>query len=730
MAGPDDIIALTDATEKLAAMQESEARAAGDYDAVDSIGKNVTNSSLYGVKKGPKVKAALTSPEKARLKNKMSIVFKQWFMEKSKYEKDDKPDTVIKRKKDEAKKSGDARLTKEDGEKDGQGLLDWISGMLGILGIGGFAGRRGLMRMLGGWIWKGVKWAGGKIWGALKGVGSAAWEAIKAGFRGVGNFFSGLWSGFKSSGFWKGFTGAISSGVQAAGNVFTAAKDKLVDALKSVGNFFKGALQKIPGIGQLFPSLAKPPKPPTPRKPSGRSSKPPKPRGGIFGLFDKGKEKLSKGFSAAKDFGGRALQKGGQMLKAGKDLAVSGATKLYEGGKSVVGKTWEGLKTVGSSAKKLVGDPLAKAWEGVKTWFKTSGKGWLGKLLKKIPFVGSAIEGAFAAYDINKYSKDPEGSMEDLEQQVGKRTLSGAMGVAMGAALAAGLSAIPGFQGWGTFLGYLAGDIVGKKIGEIMADVFGARPIGRVVLSVFPGLVENKKAAMATAAATGDRSELDRKDPAYKMNDFIWRPGSSKPVAFNRNDIVMGMKRGGPIGEMIERSQHVVNKIVSNTTQTISRLFGRTGDKVEETKQKSIFSRLLSNTNKTIKSLFGETQDTVKSLMSHSKEPKQYTTVDQILSDPFLSAEGNEGQQSARIAELQLKAIGVSNTYLSQLVQLTQALVKKPTGGGSGGNVVSVSPPSNSIPGTQGDPSGPQMGDSRVEFYNSPYSMHTPGTLT
>ena len=77
MAGPDDIIALTDATEKLAAMQESEAQAAGDYDAVDSIGKNVTNSSLYGVKKGPKVKAALTSPEKSRLKNKMSIVFKQ-----------------------------------------------------------------------------------------------------------------------------------------------------------------------------------------------------------------------------------------------------------------------------------------------------------------------------------------------------------------------------------------------------------------------------------------------------------------------------------------------------------------------------------------------------------------------------------------------------------------------------------------------------------------------------
>ena len=183
------------------------------------------------------------------------------------------------------------------------------------------------------------------------------------------------------------------------------------------------------------------------------------------------------------------------------------------------------------------------------------------------------------------------------------------------------------------------------------------------------------------------------------MDDFIWRPGSTQPVAFNRSDIVMGMKRGGPIGEMIGRSEVTVNN-------------------------------LLGSTSRTVKSLFHKTQDGVKSLMGEIKQPKQYTTVDQILGDPFSSDKGNEGEQSGRIAELQLKAIGVSNTYLAQLVQLTQALVKKPAGGGSGGNVVNVSPPSNPIAGTQGDPSGPQMGDSRVEFYNSPYSMHTPGTLT
>lgn len=705
MAGPDDIIALTDATEKLAAMQESEAQAAGDYDAIDSIGKNVTNSSLYGVKKGPKVKANLTSPEKSRLKNKMSIVFKQWFLEKSKYDKDDKPDTVIKRKKDQVKKSGDDRLTAEEGEKDGQGLLDWISGMLGILGIGGFAGRRGLMRMLGGWIWKGVKWAGGKIWGALKGVGSAAWGAIKAGFSKVGNFFSGLWQGFKGSGFWKGFTGAMSSGVNAAKGMLSSAKSALTGALSSIGNATRSAFEAgkgaVKSVGEKVAEKG----------------------GGALSWLG---NKLKGGYQAAKDFGGKAIQKTGAALKAGKDAAVDfGSKAIQKTGtalktvKDVAVKggqaAYQGVKTAGGAvynvAKKgveLVGKPLKMAWDGAKNYMlKGGGSKALRGVLKRIPFIGAAIEGAFAAYDINKFSKDPESSMEELEQNIGKRVAEGLGGVVLGAALGAALSGPPplGLGPVGTFLGFMAGDWVGRKIGGMLADHFGARPLGRMMMSFFPGLTENRTQAIQ-AAAGGDeeaKANLKKKNPEYQkdpeFNDFIWRPGAKRPVSFSRSDIVMGMKRGGPIGEMVGRSESIVDK-------------------------------LLGNTSKTVKSLFGKTQDALKSLTSRSEQPKQYTTVNQILSDPFLSAEGNEGEQSGRIASLQLKAIGVSNTYLAQLVQLTQALVKKPAGGTGGGNVVSVSPPSNSIAGTQGDPSGPQMGDSRVEFYNSPYSMHTPGTLT
>ena len=72
------------------------------------------------------------------------------------------------------------------------------------------------------------------------------------------------------------------------------------------------------------------------------------------------------------------------------------------------------------------------AFEGVKNWFKTSGKKLFGGVLRKIPLIGSIIEGVFATYDIRKFAKDPAGSMADLEQQIGKRVIEGMGGVALG----------------------------------------------------------------------------------------------------------------------------------------------------------------------------------------------------------------------------------------------------------------------------------------------------------
>tara|TARA_R100001509_G_C4879243_1_gene219518 strand:+ start:592 stop:2136 length:1545 start_codon:yes stop_codon:yes gene_type:complete len=66
-----------------------------------------------------------------------------------------------------------------------------------------------------------------------------------------------------------------------------------------------------------------------------------------------------------------------------------------------------------------------------------------------------------------------------------------------------------------------------------------------------------------------------------------------------------------------------------------------------------------------------------------------------------------------------------SNQYLAQLVQLTAQMVT-----GQGSNVTPV-PVMNSAPSTDmpGSMEGPAYRDSRSNFYNSPYSMHTPGVL-
>ena len=726
-----DFIAMTDAMEKMASMQESESKAASDYDAVDSIGKNVTNSSLYGVNKKEKVKANLTSPEKSRLKNKMSIFVKEWFLLKGKYEKDTKPQTVVAGAKSKAGKA-QALLSKEEGEKEGGGLLDWISGLLGMLGIGGFAGRRGLIRMLGGWIWKGVKWAGGKIWGALKGVGQAGWNAIKAGFRGVGNFFSGLWSGFKSSGFWKGFTGAISSGVQAAGNVLTSAKNALQSALNTVGNATRNALSTVTG-GKI------------PRAGGGGGGKPPKkpkaPRGGLLGLWDKGTAAVSKGWdtvksgaSAVKDWGSKKLSQAGKAVGMAKDFVVDKGKQVYEGGKKGVQFVVEKGKMAKDWLVKTVIEP-AKAL--IRAGFqKVVGKGganiskFLSTTAKKIPIIGPAIEALFTGLAIRKMKKrheeDPEGyDAKQLNADAGTEVIkgiAGAIGTAGGGFLGGLAGAVSGPL---AFLGVPIASFVGAVAGNLVAK-FAAEIVSKYIIPDNAKMFIGKTFTRVDHEKPPEKQAMGDIDMSYDpVDDFIWRPGY-KPQPFSKNDIVMGMKRGGPIGEMVAKSQSVVNKVVSNTTQTVSKLFGRTESKVD--KSNALLPRLYSGTGKILKTLFGKTQDTVKRLTGRSKREIP-ESLSRDMKAEITSADSGDQSRSTKIAELQLKAIGVSNTYLSQLVQLTQALVKKPTGGAGGGSVVSVSQPNNSIPPTQGDPQGPSVVSSNVEFYNSAYSMHTPGTL-
>tara|TARA_R110001583_G_scaffold46172_7_gene145130 strand:- start:6294 stop:8189 length:1896 start_codon:yes stop_codon:yes gene_type:complete len=631
VATPGDILTATEALERMQQMGgDSEASSA----ALEKVGQNITNSSIFGVGK-PKTKGTLESAEKTRLKNKMDIVVESWFRLKKRYEKgDEKGATAV------AKTKDDVKATKEladSGKKQGKGLLGWLSGLLGALGLFGTGGGRGILTVIGQWLWKAIKWVGTKIWGfikwaigkawkilkgifrgmwrAIKGIGRGVWGAIKGAIRGIGKLFSGLWKGFKKLPIWKALGSAISSGVNAAKGIFTAAKDKFVGALKSVGNFFKGALSKIPGIGKLFPGLAKGPKPPSGARPSGGGAKKPSLLGKLWG--------------GVKDIGGKVV--GGAKALGGKVMA--GGKAVYEAGKS--GVKWVGDKVSKFAikpAKAMVGSMLGKT-------IGAGGKGvvrFLGGVGKRLPIIGPAIEALFTASDIKKYKKQyAEGKIDrdQLEDLVGVRAIKGitaligaGAGAFLGGLVSLGTGPFAPLVAWLPMLvGALAGDLLGRFVGGLLAKHVLPKSAVKGIGKFFAGNDPSPGSAAGLEASP------------MKLNDFLRHRGRLYPI--NSKDTLIGGKPGGAIREF-----------------------------------------------------FGSRNDAYH----------------------------------AKLASLQISAIQLSNKYLQRLVQLTEVLVKKPVGGGS----QTLNPPLPQSNELQGDLSGPQYTDGRAEFYNSPYSMHTPGIPT
>lgn len=636
MAVPGDILTATEAEALLGQM-------GGDEDESSSmlqkIGQNITNSSLPGVnKKQQKVSPTLQTAEKSRLRNKMDIIVESFYRLKKKYEPDEKGKTAVAATTETAKDV--SKQLSEDGKKQGKGLLGWLTGLLGMLGLGKTGMGRTLLKVIGNWLWKSIKFVGGKVWSfikwgigkawgilkgifrgvwnAIKGLGRGAWNMLKGAISGIGKFFSKLWSGFKSLPIWKAFGSAISGGVNAAKGIFTAAKDKLVGALKSVGNFFKGALQKIPGIGQLFPSLAKPPKPPTmsPRKPPGGAAKKP----GFLGRL----------WGGVKDIGGKVV--GGAKALGGK--VVAGGKAVYEAGKT--GVKWVGDKVSKFAikpAKAMVGSMLGKT-------IGTGGKGivkFLGTTAKRLPIIGPAIEAIFTGVDIMKIKKQHakgEIDTDEMHRLIGTRAIKGitaligaGAGAFLGGLVSLGTGPFAPLVAWLPMLvGALVGDLLGRFVGGLLAKYVIPESAVSSIGKFFAGGDPSPGAAKGLEASP------------KQLDDFIIQRGVITP--FSSKDEVLGMKKGGAISQLL----------------------------------------------------------------------------------------GESGGTSSKLASLQIAAIETSNKYLYQLVELTKILVKKPAGGGDTPAVPNVPiPQSNEL---QGDLSGPTYQDSRSSYFNSPYSMHTPGMVT
>ena len=684
MPGPDDIIAMSDALDQI---QESQSEKTTNSEAIDNVGKNVVNSSLYGVEnKPPKVKPTLTSPEKSRLKNKMDIVVESWFKLKKKYETDDKGKTIVAEDEEDGEDGGP---TKEGGKKAGKGLMSWLTGLMSMLGMG----KGPLIKMLGKWLWKGIKWGGSKIWGALKGVGKAAWGAIKAGFKGVGTAFSNLWKGFKGSSMWKGLTSAVSSGLKAAGNVFNAAKTMLGNALKKVGGAAAAALSSL-----------KPPKPPKPPGGGGggKPPKPPKPAA---------PPKLKWWQKAGKWVGSKAksVVKGVATVATGaKDLAVKG----YKAGKAVVKKGVDFVsKFAIKPAKAMVGSMLKKV-------VGSGGKGvtkFLGGAAKKLPIIGPAIQALFSGLEIIGLKKKfaaGELTRDELEEQIGGVAIKGitaavgsGLGAFMGGLVSLGTGPFAPLVAWiPMILGSLVGDVLGKWVGGLLTKYVIPPSATKSIGRFFGG--------------------LGKKEGEKPMQDWLIMKGG-RVIPFSSKDEVLGMKKGGAISQLLGEDR---DKDRSSKGRWISNLLGRSRDNIDKLlgRSKDSISKLLGTWKKT-KTTTPKLKWYEKVWKSTRPDAPTRPVASGIHSARIAHAEPEGG--SDRLAKLQISAIDLSNKYLYQIVQLTQALVKK-SGGNDGGGIVNITKPSNSSSTTQGDPEGPSFTDSRVEFYNSPYSMHTPGTVT
>ena len=622
MAVPGDILTATQAEALLGQMGGDESESSG---ALQKIAQNITNSSLPGVnKKQQKISPTLQTAEKSRLRNKMDIIVESFYRLKKKYEPDEKGKTAVSQVTEDAKDT--SKQLSEDGKKQGKGLLGWLTGLLGMLGLGKTGAGRALLKVIGNWLWKSIKFVGGKVWSfikwgigkawgilkgifrgvwnAIKGLGRGAWNMLKGAISGIGKFFSKLWTGFKNLPVWKAFGSAISGGVNAAKGVFTAAKDRIVGALKSVGNFFKSALQKIPGIGKLFPSLAK----------SSVAGAAAASAGGSAASQTTQQAAKAPWWKRGLSWAGDKLGKAGSAIKTG----ISKAGSAIKTGVSYVGKgaAWlkdKALAPAKNAIKKYAGGMVAKA----------GGIGGILRRFARIPIIGPIIEGFFIKSDLQKLQeKFEKGEIteKELKAQAGKRTVKGvtAMAGASIGAIAGSMIPIPFV---GTLLGAIGGDLLGRFIGGLISDhVLKPQWVDKIGEFALGALVKDKPQAPKT------------------MQDFIMQRGRVMP--FSSKDEILGMKKGGAISQLL----------------------------------------------------------------------------------------GESGGTSSKLAALQIAAIETSNKYLYQLVELTKILVKKPAGGGGTPALPNVPiPQSNEL---QGDLSGPTYQDSRSSYFNSPYSMHTPGMAT
>lgn len=294
--------------------------------------------------------------------------------------------------------------------------------------------------------------------------------------------------------------------------IFAKFLDMLMDAVEFIGSFksILSAIAKTVGAIAAFRMFGR----------LGGAFKTLKNILGTLGGISKTASKLPTALGGT----GGAVKEG---TKAATKAAGGGATKAAAGAAAKGGG--KGIMSgIGGFFSKMNPLNAAKSFLGknVGSFLKTAGK--------RIPLIGTAIEGIFAASDISSMIGSGETGAK-LNQMVGKRAAE-AIGSIGGTALGGFLGSFIPIPGVGTILGAMAGDALGRWVGGALADAIGAEGLGSAVLSVF---------------GSGDTAE-----------DFISRPG--QPIQkFRADDVIVGGTNlgGSGNGEVVMLLKELVSAV-------------------------------------------------------------------------------------------------------------------------------------------------------------------------
>jgi hypothetical protein len=508
--------------------------------------KNISNaaeSPTFGAKET----SDLSQNETKKVNKIASIFISKFFEQQDSRKKDTFEKTTLPKPKSSSLSSVERIENQIAPDKSSGGLLDKILGMLGLKSLFKNFKIKDILNLIG----KGI----GKVKNIFKRVLSS-----------IGNFFKTSFEKLKNSKSWKLFKDLISEGADKIKRLATSAKDKIFNVLKSIGEFFKKTLSKIPGISKLIPGLSvdkasKEAAKETAKKTSKEAAK-------------ETAKKTSK--EAAKKITTEAAKttvpKQGGFLKSVGGFLKSAGTTVVSGAKAATGAVVSGAKVAGTAAVsgvKTAGRAVASGAKAAASFAIGPAKNAMSqaisgavktaggvakflKVLKGVPLLGAIIESVSSYNDIKNLKEQYDAgkiSIEELQQKAGKRGIQGVgglIGTTAGGALGTALGSVVPIVG--NLIGGLAGAIGGDKAGKFLGGVISDY--------VIPEKYTKSVGAFFTNTSP----------PVEEMQDFIIRGKNVYP--FSSKDDVMGMKSGGAIENFLGAS--VNNNGVKDLAQIIS----------------------------------------------------------------------------------------------------------------------------------------------------------------